>query len=161
MFHPFYTEVSKAIVDSLVVGGMTLTGIIDVYSERWGFKDGAVSAALAAQDYSLRYEHWAKHANSFYAHAGKYLAFVVNASPFSSQSDEVRTRRLFGQVSQKLLRIFPNAADPEIVFSELGRMIIPSGNSLEDAQGAMMMFIAAECREKGRFDKYDGQKVMK
>jgi hypothetical protein len=103
MFHPFYTEVSKAIVDSLVVSGMTLTGIIDVYYERWGFKDRAVSVALAAQDYSLRYEHCAKHANSSGAHVGKYLAFVVNLSPFSSQSAEVRTRRLFGQVSQKLL----------------------------------------------------------
>jgi hypothetical protein len=76
--HPSYTEVARVVVDSGVVDIMTLTAWVDGYGERWGFKDSAVSAALAAQDWSLRYEPWAKRSDSFGVQAGQYWAFVLS-----------------------------------------------------------------------------------
>jgi hypothetical protein len=57
--HPSYTEVARAVVDSGVVDIMTLRDWVDKYGEPWGFKNDAISAVLAAQDWSLRYETWA------------------------------------------------------------------------------------------------------
>jgi hypothetical protein len=53
--HPTYAEVVRAMVDSGVVNVMTLTEWVDGYGER-EFKDGMVSAALAAHDWHARLE---------------------------------------------------------------------------------------------------------
>jgi hAT family C-terminal dimerisation region len=158
--HPSNTEVARVVFDSGVVDIMTLTDWVDGYGERWGFKDSAVSAALAAQDWSLRYEPWAKRSDSFGVQAGKYWAFVLSSSPASSRSEDVRSRRLLAQVARKLLSVLPNSADPERVFSELGRMITPSRTSLADAQSSRMLFIAADCRAQEREDAAGGGLVM-
>jgi hypothetical protein len=159
--HPSYTEVARAVVDSGVVDIMTLSDWVDKYGERWGFKNGAISAALAAQDWSLRYEAWARHSDSFGIRAGKYWAFVLSSSPASSRSDDVLSRRLLAQVARKLLVVQPNAADPERVFSELGHMITPSRTSLADAQSARMLFISADCRAQEREEAADSGFVMR
>jgi hypothetical protein len=80
----------------------------------------------------------------------KEASFTQNLYPLpnslQSYSGDVRSWRLLAQVAGKLLNVLPNAADPERVFSELGRMITPSRTNLEDAQSARMIFIAADCR---------------
>jgi hypothetical protein len=134
--HPAYAEVGRAVVNSGVVNVMTLTEWVDGYGERWGFKDGAVSASLAVHDWHARFEQWSKHSNSFGVEAAKYWSFVEASSPASSASCAVRSRRLLAKVAGKLLSVLPNATDPERVFSEIGRMITPSRTSLADAQSA-------------------------
>jgi fructose-specific phosphotransferase system component IIB len=148
--HPAYAEVGRAVVNSGVVNVMTLTEWVDGYGERWGFKDGAVSASLAVHDWHARFEQWSKHSNSFGVEAAKYWSFVEASSRASSASCAVRSRRLLAKVAGKLLSVLPNATDPERVFSEIGRMITPSRTSLADAQSARMLFIAADCRAQER-----------
>jgi hypothetical protein len=158
--HPSYTDVARVVVDSGVVDMMTLTEWVDGYGEQWGFKDSAVSAALAAQDWSLRYEPWAKRSDSCGVQAGKYWAFVLSSSPASSRSEDVQSRHLLAQVVRKLLAVLPNSADPERVFSELGRMITLSRTSLADSQRSRMLFIAADFRAQEREDAAGGGSVM-
>jgi hAT family C-terminal dimerisation region len=157
--HPSYTEVVRVVVDSGVVDITTLTDWVDGYGERRGFKNSAVSAALPAQDWSLRYEPWAQRSDSFGVQAGEYWAFVLSSSP-ASRSDDVRSRRLLAQMARKLLAVLPNSADPDRVFSELGRMITLSRTSLADAQSSRMLFIAADCRAQEREDAAGGGSVM-
>jgi hAT family C-terminal dimerisation region len=158
--HPSYTDVARVVADSGIVDIMTLTDWVDGYSVRWGFKDSAVSAALAAQDWSLRYEPWAKRSDSFGVQAGKYWTFFLSSSPASSRSDDVRSRHLLAKVARKLLAVLPNSADPESVFSELGLMITPSRTSLADSQRSRMLFIAADFRAQEREDAAGGGSVM-
>jgi hypothetical protein len=63
-------------------------------------------------------------------------------------------------MARKLLAVLPNSADPERVFSELGRMITLSRTSLADAQSSRMLFIAAYCRAQEREDAAGGGSVM-
>jgi hypothetical protein len=58
--------------------------------------------------------------------------------------------RIFAQVVKQILGALPNAADPERVFSELGRMITPTRTSLGDCQSSRMLHIAADYRVKQR-----------
>jgi hypothetical protein len=114
--HPTYAEVARAMVDSGVVNVMTLAEWVDGYGERWEFKDGTVSAALAAQDWHGRFERGSKHSMSFGVEATKYWRFAETSSPASSTSAAVRSRQLLAQVAGKLLSVFPNAADtPSLV----------------------------------------------
>jgi hypothetical protein len=53
-------------------------------------------------------------------------------------------------VATKIFTVLPNAADPERVFSELGRMITSACTSLAYKQSRRMIRIAADYRAKTR-----------
>jgi hypothetical protein len=63
------------VINSGVVNVMALTEWVDENGARWGFKDGPVSAALAAQDWLARFEQWSKHSLPFGVDAAKYWSF--------------------------------------------------------------------------------------
>jgi hypothetical protein len=139
---------------------MNLIEWIDGYAERWGFKDSAVSASLAVHDWCMRREPLVKRSGSLGIQAGKYWDIVLSSSSASPGSEEVRQRHLLAQVARKLLAVMPNAAVPERVFSELGRMISFSRARLDATQSTRMLFIAANFRAQRRQDAADRGSVM-
>jgi hypothetical protein len=78
-------------------------------------------------------EPWVKRSGLFGKQAGKYWDIILPSSSASPRSDDVRSRQLLLQVAQKLFVVIPNAADPELVFSELGSIITSSRTRLDDA----------------------------
>jgi hAT family C-terminal dimerisation region len=157
---PPYADVAKTVVNSGGVDIMKLIDWVDGYAERWGFKDSAVSASLAVHDWCMRREPWVERSRSFGKQAGKYLDIVLLSSSASPWSEDVRSRHLLAQVARKILAVMTNAADPERVFSELGRMITSSRTRLDDAQSTQMFFIAADCRTQRRQDAADRGPIM-
>jgi hypothetical protein len=148
--HPSDMDVARTIVNSGGVDIMTLIDLIDGYAEQWGFKDSAVSASLAVRDWSMNREPWVKSSGSFGKQADKDWGIFLSSSSASPRSDNVRSRQLLSKVARKLLTVMPNAADPERVFFELGRMIMSSHTRLDDAQSTRMLFIAADFRAQRR-----------
>jgi hypothetical protein len=74
----------------------------------------------------------------------------MSACPASSPSPAVMSRRVLAQVAVKSFNVLPNTADPERVFSELGRVITSFRAMLVDAQSKHMPFITADCRVETR-----------
>jgi hypothetical protein len=74
----------------------------------------------------------------------------MSACPASSPSPAAMSRQVLAPVAVRSFSVLPNAADPERVFSELGRMITTSRTMLADAQSKHMLFVAADCRAEAR-----------
>jgi hypothetical protein len=139
-------------IDNGVFNVMTLTDWVNAYGNRWGAREaaGSVSAALAIQEWSWGFDGWVTHISDFGGDAGKYWNFILSSSPAASSQTSLKSRRLLAQVAKQLFGVLPNSADPERVFSELGRMITPSRTSLADARSTRIFFIAADCRAQQR-----------
>jgi hypothetical protein len=61
----------------------------------------------------------------------------------------------------KLRNVLNNAADPELVFAEIGRIITPSRTSLANAQSAHVLFFSdSDCRAQER-DGASGFSLMR
>jgi hypothetical protein len=152
VFHPMYAKVGRAMIDAGVFNVMTLTDWVNAYGNRWGHgaAAGSVSAALSIQEWSWGFDGWVTHISGFGGEAGKHWNFILSSSPAASSQTSVKSRRLLAQVAKKLFGVLPNAADPERVISELGRMITPSRTSLTYAPSTRMIFIAANCRAQQR-----------
>jgi hypothetical protein len=118
------------------------------------------SLVTAYSDWSSNSSSLLKLASSFTDSPGEFWTFVRRqlGEPPSRCARDTSTIG-FCMVAEKLFSIVPNAADPERLFSELGRLVTKGRARLAQSQSSRLMEIAATYRARASSSGTNSKRV--
>jgi hypothetical protein len=156
LLHPAYRALALKLVSAGAVSGMRVRMWIDGYFSRWfkweslrAVNSTLTSLVTAHSDWSSDRSSLVTLASSFTDSPGEFWTFVRRqlGEPESRHTRDASTVGLC-MVAEKLFSIVPNAADPERLFSELGRLVTKGRARLAPRQSSRLTAIAASYRAR-------------
>lgn len=148
-FHPKYrscaisSDIPEHAVARLVLGYATRWGVFGAL----GIDPQRVSSLPSAVDFWVTsYEAWVKEAEAFQDPC-RYWGYVARSCCGTAATSDISAG--ISVLAEVLIIVFtcsPNSADPERLFSELGRMITPSRTRLKDEKIVQNLVVSAAVR---------------
>jgi hypothetical protein len=145
-FHPNYRSIGLM----LPLSEYLIKKFVNGYASRWGSAAACsteenISTSSAIADWALGVAPWVREAVEFHGNPCNFWAQMARVHKLEETLD-AKTLRVLGEVCRKLFSCSQNSADPESLFSELGRIVSTDRTQQCDELIEMKHVIAADVR---------------